>query len=102
MNLITKRKIKLSQRDERFINAMQILGDKTRYKIFRLLLGDEELCVTEMAEYLGISIPAVSQHLRRFELVGLVEKNRMGQKICYMLKTNDPIVKLLMHCVADS
>ncbi|HVC35973.1 MAG TPA: metalloregulator ArsR/SmtB family transcription factor [Candidatus Dormibacteraeota bacterium] len=101
MILSKKTRVKLSKQDERLIKAMQTLGDKTRYKIFKLLLSGDEMCVTDIADSLGISVSAVSQHFKIFELVGLVDKERMGQKICYMLKGSDPIVKQLIICVSQ-
>lgn len=83
--------------EDRLINVMHVLGDKTRYKIFKILIGNDELCVSEIAEQLKISIPAVSQHFRIFELVGLVNRTRYGQKICYSLKSDDELVNNLIQ-----
>lgn len=96
MKLFGSKTVKLSKYEERLIFAMQLLGDKTRFKIFKLLMTHEEMCVTDIAEELGISISAVSQHFRNFELIGLVDKERMGQKICYMLKNDDELVQELV------
>ena len=82
----TVQKVSVSEQEERLVFAMNILGDKTRYKMFKLLTGNQELCVSEIADQLGISVSAVSQHFKNFEMTGLVEKNRYGQKICYGLK----------------
>ena len=91
-----KSKVQLSEAEERFIRAMQILGDKTRFKIFKLLMTHDEMCVTDIADELDITLSAVSQHFRNFEMVGLVDKERMGQKICYMLKADDELVHELV------
>ena len=96
MKLFSRDKpVQISKDEERFIFAMQLLGDKTRYKIFKLLMTRDEMCVTDIAKELGITVPAVSQHFRNFELIGLVDKERMGQKMCYMLKADDNLVKEL-------
>lgn len=96
MNTAAKSSAKqLTPQDQRVVSALQLLGDNTRYKMFRIMLEDKELCVTQIAEQLGISAPAVSQHFRLFELVGLVDKQRTGQKICYSLKVNDDLVNNL-------
>ena len=65
------------------------------FKIFKLLSSDEELCVSEIASRLNICASAVSQHFRNFEMIGLVEKERMGQKICYVLNNQDSLVQEL-------
>jgi DNA-binding transcriptional ArsR family regulator len=84
----------IGAKEQRIIHAMQLLGDSTRFKIFKLLSSKSELCVSEMAQQLNISPSAVSQHFRNFELLGLVEKQRTGQKICYVLN-DDPLVNEL-------
>ncbi len=99
MELQKIKPIKLSTGEERFVSAMQALGDKTRYKIFKILLSGKEMCVTQIAEAVGISVPAVSQHFRIFEFVGLVEKNRYGQKICYILKKDDQLIQRLVQII---
>jgi DNA-binding transcriptional ArsR family regulator len=89
MNLTSNTTVEISSKEERLIFVMQLLGDKTRYKIFKLLASQREMCVTEIAQELDITVSAVSQQLRNFELLGLVDKERMGQKICYAIKPND-------------
>lgn len=95
-NITVKKSIELTTAEERLVYAMQLLGDKTRFKIFKLLMNEEDLCVTEIADSLGISLSAVSQHFRNFEIIGLVNKERISQKICYMLKNDDVLVKDLI------
>lgn len=83
----------LTIEEERAIHIMQLLGDKTRYRIFKLLMSEREMCVSEIASELNISVSAVSQHFRNFEMIGLVDKERMGQKICYVLRNDDELVR---------
>jgi DNA-binding transcriptional ArsR family regulator len=84
----------LSTEENRMVRAMQLLGDTTRFKMFKLLSANEGLCVSEIANRLGISPSAVSQHFRSFEILGLVTKERTGQKICYLF-TDDKLVSEL-------
>jgi DNA-binding transcriptional ArsR family regulator len=92
----TKTVITLSADEERAIRILQLLGDTTRYKIFKLLQNEDEMCVSEIAESLNISVSAVSQHFRNFEMVGLVNKERMGQKICYVLRGEDALIQRIV------
>ncbi len=87
--------IKLSTEETQAVRVMQLLGDKTRYKIFKLLLSEREMCVSEIASELGISVSAVSQHFRSFEIIGLVDKQRQGQKICYEINYDDKFINKL-------
>ncbi len=82
----------LNTSDKRLVRTMQILGDETRFKIFKLLLGGRNLCVGQIAEELGVSASAVSQHFRNFEMIGLVTKTRDGQKICYAINSDDSFI----------
>lgn len=102
MKTAVRSNIELSREEERIVFTMQLLGDKNRYRIFKLLLADEQLCVSEIASKLDITTSAVSQHFRSFELIGLVDKQRLGQRICYSLKTEDPIVKPLIGIVVTN
>lgn len=94
-----KNSMQISKDEERLIFAMQLLGDKTRYKMFKLLMTRDEMCVTEIAEELEVTVSAISQHFRNFELIGLVDKQRMGQKMCYMLKADDHLVSELTDMI---
>jgi len=89
------KKVLLSDQENRLVHIMRLLGDSTRYKIFKLLMSEQELCVSDIAHRLDISVSAVSQHFKSFEMMGLVGKERMGQKICYSVKADDEVIKTL-------
>lgn len=89
----------LSSTDKRLVRVLQTLGDTNRYKMFKILLEKKQLCVSEIAGKLNISVPAVSQHFKTFELVGIVEKERMGQKICYQIKDDDKLLEQLARII---
>ncbi|MGE5673341.1 MAG: ArsR/SmtB family transcription factor [Mycobacterium leprae] len=56
---------------------LKVLADPTRMKLAKLLL-DQELCVCELPPLLGISQPAVSQHIARLKAAGLLQERRAG------------------------
>lgn len=91
----------LTHNEKRLVQSMQLLGDKTRYKIFKLLLSNQQLCVSEIAKQLDISVSAVSQHFRGFEDFGLVDRQRFGQKICYKINTDDAFIKQLTQLIKE-
>lgn len=93
--------MQLSAVEERTVHALQILGDKTRFKIFKLMQTGDDLCVSQIAESIGVSTSAISQHFRDFEHVGLVDKKRQGQRICYTLK-DDELVNALKVLTATN
>lgn len=82
--------------DERLPIIFSALGDRGRFRIFRLLTERCDVCVTDVANIFGISVPAASQQLRVLEMIGLVRKERVGQTICYEVKSDDSFVKLLI------
>jgi len=62
-----------------------LAGNEVRLKIAYLLEQENELCPCDLADILGISIPAVSQHLRKLKDGSIVETRREGQTIYYSL-----------------
>ncbi len=78
-----------------YVEIFSALGDTTRFKLFKLLAQDEEICVGQMAEQLGITSACVSQHMKVLANAGLVDRIRMGQKVCYKVSTDLPEKKLL-------
>ena len=73
------------------------LGDPTRWQIFSLLVEYDDLCVTDLARVLNISVPAASQQLRILELSGLVTPQRKGQSICYHVQEANPATKSIIR-----
>ncbi len=65
--------------------AFEALGDANRRSILRLL-GEGELSVSELADALPISRPAVSRHLRLLSEAGLVEDREAGTRRIYRLR----------------
>ncbi|MBI1971314.1 MAG: winged helix-turn-helix transcriptional regulator [Candidatus Wildermuthbacteria bacterium] len=84
---------------ERIPFVFEALGDQTRLKIFQLLAQKKDLCVTDIAKIFKISVPATSYQLKIMEVVGLVEKERMGKMICYGLRKKDPLIKSIMRII---
>lgn len=62
----------------------KVLGDETRTKIL-YLLAHRRLCVCDIAAILGMSLPAVSHHLRLLKAYRLVKYTREGKMVYYTL-----------------
>jgi len=62
----------------------KVLGDETRTRII-YLLAECELCTCDLAEILGMSLPAVSHHLRLLRMTRLVRHRREGKSVYYAL-----------------
>jgi DNA-binding transcriptional ArsR family regulator len=79
-------------------STFKALGDLTRLQIIYLLSTDTSgaLGVSELAARLGISQPAVSQHLKTLKTEGLVESRREGFYIYYTIN-RERIVEFREH-----
>jgi len=65
------------------------LGDPTRLKILHLLSSTKGyLCVCALADKIGITQPAASQHLKILKNVGLVKSSRKGYYVHYSINPN--------------
>ena len=66
--------------------VFKALGDETRLNIIRLIAAaGNRLCVGMLAQKLGISQPAVSQHLKTLRNAGLIVADREGLHVHYVL-----------------
>jgi DNA-binding transcriptional ArsR family regulator len=65
---------------------LALAGNEVRLKILFLLEEENELCPCDLSDILGMSIPAISQHLRKLKDGGIIEGRREGQTIFYSLK----------------
>ncbi|WP_206797143.1 metalloregulator ArsR/SmtB family transcription factor [Amycolatopsis sp. MtRt-6] len=63
-------------------NSLRMLADPGRMRMLWLLSGDE-YDVASLAEAVGIARPAVSQHLAKLRLTGLVSQRRDGRRVLY-------------------
>lgn len=62
----------------------KIMGDPTRLRIILALRGGE-MCVCDIAAFIGLSESAVSHQLRRLRELSLVRSRRDGQILYYSL-----------------
>jgi DNA-binding transcriptional ArsR family regulator len=66
--------------------VLELAGNEVRLKILYLLEEENELCPCDLSDILGMSIPAVSQHLRKMKDGNIIESRRDGQTIYYSLR----------------
>lgn len=67
------------------IQTIKALADEKRLKILHMLLSND-LCVGALAQQLGISKPAVSQHLQILRRAGLVKGEKRGYWTHYFVE----------------
>ena len=74
-------------------------ADPTRVHILALLLVRQELCVTEIAEEVGVSQSGVSHQLRLLKQMHLIKFRRDGKNLWYSLA--DDHVKYILDIGFD-
>ena len=85
------------------LDVLKALSDESRVRIL-LALQDDELCVCQLIELLGLAPSTVSKHLSILRNARLVESRKDGRWIFYQLsrKTRFPIQVQLFRLVAKS
>jgi len=78
-----KQEISLKELDHLSL-IFKAIADPTRLKIAMALL-EGEMCVCDLAAFLGISDSAVSHQIRRLKDLSLVKNRREGQVLYYSL-----------------
>ena len=69
---------------DRLALIYKLLGEPSRLKIAMALRGGE-MCVCDLAAFLGVSESAVSHQIRRLKDLALVKSRRDGQILYYSL-----------------
>lgn len=76
---------------------LKLLGNCSRLTMLALL-KEREMCVCELVEALGISQPAVSQHMRKLKAYDLVTESRRGQWVYYSLNMEDKnLIQMILN-----
>lgn len=65
--------------------VLELSGNEVRLKILYLLEEEGELCPCDLSDILGMSVPAISQHLRKLKDGNVIQSKRVGQTIFYSL-----------------
>lgn len=90
----TARSGRTSQLYSDLAELFRALGDASRVKIVDSLV-EGEMCVSDIAEAVGVSESAVSQHLRHLRELRLVRGRREGKMIYYAIA--DDHVRVLLR-----
>nr|WP_180217947.1 metalloregulator ArsR/SmtB family transcription factor [Streptomyces albus] len=79
---------------EQAATAFGLLASPSRVHLV-WVLSQGECDVTHLAERVGGTLPAVSQHLAKLKLAGLVRSRREGRRQVYLV--DDPAVVAVVH-----
>ncbi|GDY67321.1 ArsR family transcriptional regulator [Streptomyces avermitilis] len=95
--------------EEQFVLAAELLAllaDRTRLALLHALTGGEA-DVSTLTQVCGAARPAVSQHLARLRLAGLVNTRKEGRRVIYSLRDGhlrrvvDEALSLADHRLSD-
>jgi len=92
-------KEKISSSEKALLQLSDVLalaGNDVRLKILYLLEEEKELCPCDLSDILGMSTPAISQHLRKLKDGNIIQFRKEGQTIFYSLKPEH--LKMLRSC----
>lgn len=78
---------------------LRLLANENRLLLLCLLAGEGEMTVGRLAAALGLSQPALSQHLARLRADGLVAARRDAQSMHYRIA--DPRAARLLDVLRD-
>ena len=74
---------------EKMSKLLSIAGNQVRLKILFLLKMENELCPCDLADILEMSVPAISQHIRKIKDAGIITSRRDGQTLYYSLNEDE-------------
>ena len=89
-----RRSLEFAPELEEAAELFNLASNSTRLTIVFLLDRLQELCVCDLAEMLGVSVSAVSQHLAKLRAYGLTTTRRDAQTIYYRLTDHAFLEKL--------
>lgn len=76
---------------------LKAVADANRLKILACL-KEEEVCVCDFVEKLGISQPAVSQHLKKLKEAGIIAERKVGTwKHYHLTEQQTPIMQTVIE-----
>ncbi len=84
----------LVARSQELVPVLKLLANRKRLLVLCRLAAEDEMPVTALARFVGLSRSAVSQHLARLRKEGLVTFRRKGRTLFYAL-SGDHTARLL-------
>ncbi|HAT65660.1 MAG TPA: transcriptional regulator [Flavobacteriaceae bacterium] len=74
---------------QKMTKLLSIAGSDVRLKILYLLNLENELCPCDLADILKMSVPAISQQIRKIKDAGIINSRRDGQTLYYSLNRDE-------------
>jgi DNA-binding transcriptional ArsR family regulator len=84
LNVCVKEDVK-QNKVEALAKRLLVVGDQNRLKILCIIFDEKKVCVSYIANKLGMSVAIVSHHLKSLAAAGILGPEREGKQVCYML-----------------
>ncbi len=82
-------------------NTLSLVGNDVRLKIIFLIKKEKQLCVCDLSDILGLSVSAISQHLRKLKDKNILKTDREAQLINYSITEEYiPILSMILSNVS--
>jgi DNA-binding transcriptional ArsR family regulator len=95
-----KEKVKANGDIDALADFFSVVGSPHRLRILLYLTEIEELCVCDLADLLEMNMTAVSAHLNKMKLQGVLQTRRDAQMIYYSIADKERM-KLLSRAFGD-
>jgi ArsR family transcriptional regulator, lead/cadmium/zinc/bismuth-responsive transcriptional repressor len=73
---------------------LNLAGNEVRLKILYLIFKEEKMCPCDLSDVLDMTVPAISQHLRKLKDGDILRTVKKGKTIFYSLNFKE--VELIM------
>lgn len=68
--------------------GLSLAGNNVRLKILYLLNKENKMCPCDLSDILNMTVPAISQHLKKMKEALLIKDNKIGQTVFYSIEQN--------------
>ena len=75
-----------------FSKVLNLAGNEVRLKILYLLHKEGEMCPCDLSDVLNMTVPAISQHLRKMKDGGIVIDKKVGQTVFYSVIEDNAMI----------
>ena len=76
---------KVQHQTKSLSSLLSLAGNEVRLKILYLLFQQGTLCPCDLSDILEMTVPAVSQHLRKLKDGDLIRNRKVGQTVFYFI-----------------
>ena len=82
--------------------VLSLAGNEVRLKILFLLQQEDQMCPCDLSDVLEMTVPAISQHLRKMKDKGLVKTRKVGQTVFYSInEANQSMIQPLFSMIKE-